>query len=287
MKYIEKRKTYNYPDFIDEPTAELIDEWFSSRTIIPNFDLFFNRSLKQYYPRYLEMLRVDPTVSRYDWFVENYVERQTTTDTTREGKRENTETSQTENTTTGTNTSTGTSSNESTQNTTGSNSSSSSSSDRSFTHARLNPYSQEYNEADVRALNDKAITAGEEIVNAFAEGIAIPYIKNPTASNDTFGINSNVNAGKNKNEIKNNGNTRNETSQTVNNTNTGTADRNTIDKTNETGFNLYREVMSGRSASISSIIENARATIEGTTAWEYFYNKLNMCFLAIYEEEEE
>lgn len=78
---------YEYPEYIDEVTAELISDWFRCRYVLTeNFYIFFNRSLALNYPYYVELLRVDPVTSKFDWFVEEYLEKETTDKTTNEGE---------------------------------------------------------------------------------------------------------------------------------------------------------------------------------------------------------
>lgn len=70
---------FEYPEYIDEVTAEMISDWFRCRYVTTNnFYLFFNRSLALNYPYYRELLRVDPVISKFDWFVEEYLEKETT-----------------------------------------------------------------------------------------------------------------------------------------------------------------------------------------------------------------
>lgn len=72
-------------EVLDTATRANIEAWFQLRQIVPHFDVFFQRALNTAYPYYVELLRVDPSVSSFDWLVDNYVERQTasTDDTTR------------------------------------------------------------------------------------------------------------------------------------------------------------------------------------------------------------
>lgn len=67
-----------YPEHIDEATRQTIFEWFQFRVVCDDqkFPVFFRRVLVRDYPRYLELLRIQPDPAKYDWFVENYLERQ-------------------------------------------------------------------------------------------------------------------------------------------------------------------------------------------------------------------
>ena len=68
---------YNMPDSIDYATQQLIDDWFGARYVLnKNFVRFFERALNLHYPYYQQLLRIDPSVSQYDWFVERYLERE-------------------------------------------------------------------------------------------------------------------------------------------------------------------------------------------------------------------
>lgn len=61
-----------------EATRENIMDWFGLRQIVPHFDIFMSRVINRSYPYYVQLLRIDPTKSNFDWLVDNYLERQTT-----------------------------------------------------------------------------------------------------------------------------------------------------------------------------------------------------------------
>lgn len=65
---------YDKTSLCDSPTWTIICDFFQFRRVQPRFDAFFTRALKKAYPRYEQLLRVDPTITDYDWFVENYRE---------------------------------------------------------------------------------------------------------------------------------------------------------------------------------------------------------------------
>lgn len=68
------------PDFITVNISDLdkqtISDWFGLRIVCDddNFPRFFNRVLARDYPRYLQIMRVQPGISgtQYDWFVQEY-----------------------------------------------------------------------------------------------------------------------------------------------------------------------------------------------------------------------
>lgn len=74
---------HHIPDYVDEATASLINDWFCLRRIKNHFEIFFDRALHLAYPYYMQLLRIDPTKSSFDWFVQDYLERQN--DTTSSG----------------------------------------------------------------------------------------------------------------------------------------------------------------------------------------------------------
>lgn len=79
--YINGDYNFVWPDIVSNDTVvqNVISDWFGLR-IVPDtekFQRFFNRKLEECYPYYQQLLRIDPTISNFDWLVENYLERQT------------------------------------------------------------------------------------------------------------------------------------------------------------------------------------------------------------------
>lgn len=78
-----------YPEIVDDPTKDLIFDWFQYREVCDNdkFNTYFNRTLKKCWRKYQELLRIQPGemvlfedgVTRrvnYDWMVQQYRELQ-------------------------------------------------------------------------------------------------------------------------------------------------------------------------------------------------------------------
>lgn len=89
-----------YPEQIDDALQGTIFDWFQYRNVVDNnkFPSFFKRILNRDYDRYTQLLRVQPGIAEYDWFVENYLERQTTGTTTDKQTNENSVTGSSEST---------------------------------------------------------------------------------------------------------------------------------------------------------------------------------------------
>lgn len=84
MSYIQTKlfsdileEGYTYPDFIPQALQEVINSWYQFRNVCDDkkFAAMFDRILKRDYDRYDQLLRIDPTVSSYDWLVQVYRER--------------------------------------------------------------------------------------------------------------------------------------------------------------------------------------------------------------------
>lgn len=71
---------YTLPTVLDEATQTLVRDWFGTRYINEDkFSIYFERECNYAFPRYQQLLRIDPIVSEYDWFVEYYREHKTVT----------------------------------------------------------------------------------------------------------------------------------------------------------------------------------------------------------------
>jgi len=68
---------YQYPDYIPSELRAVITSWYQFRNVCDDekFAEMFNRVLNRDYDRYYQLLRIDPTISDYDWLVQTYRER--------------------------------------------------------------------------------------------------------------------------------------------------------------------------------------------------------------------
>lgn len=68
---------YTYPSFIPPELQTVITSWYQFRNVCDDekFGAMFDRVLNRDYDRYEELLRIDPTISDYDWLVQRYRER--------------------------------------------------------------------------------------------------------------------------------------------------------------------------------------------------------------------
>lgn len=109
---------YKIPEVVDGATQTLIKDWFGLRYTPDNFEIYFDRACKLYYPYYMQLLRLDATVTDYDWFVSHYLERQTDTTNKTESSRNTEKNSKTETTRDGSTNSTSTTEGTDSRNTT-------------------------------------------------------------------------------------------------------------------------------------------------------------------------
>lgn len=282
---------YTFPESVDSATAELITEWFRFRYTGKRFTEFFNRSLKLNYPYYRQLLRVDPTVTKYDWFVDNYTERQITTDetATNSGTHSETNASADNHTTTDSGSGTietktaGSGNSTVTYNSQDNDTSTQADNNRSTGFSRQAPMSGEYN----TTRNASSLTAGNKSIDAHTEVIAYPNIVNPTATTDTLNeqstaidsthaktgqdttLNSDSTNSDTTTTTSNTSNTAGTNNSTVNGSNSGT---NTIDR-------VLQEIATGRNESIASLLSQATAVIENSRAWDYLFRELDKCFI--------
>ena len=214
---------YVFPVTVDQATAELLEEVFGLRIPVRHFERFFDRDLDLVYPYFKEMLRIDPTSIKLDWFVQHYVEREikgfhnenaiSTGNGTSTQNGSNVNVGYVNGQHTGnkfgidahTENGTETGSNNSQVHGTNSNDYSgqdaTSTSDRAMKHLRSQPMSASYSESEATALNGKKVqlagAGGTYSATANAANIAYPKIKNPTASEDGLQLHTGV--GKNEN----------------------------------------------------------------------------------------
>lgn len=285
---------YTFPESVDSATAELITNWFRYRGTGKHFTEFFNRALTLNYPYYRQLLRVDPTVTSYDWFVDNYTERQITTDetATSNGSHSETNASSDNHTTTGSGsgtTETNTAGSDNTTTTYNSNdndTSVQSDNNRTTGFSRQAPMSGEYN--SFRGAT--TLTAGTKSVNAHTDGIAQPLISNPTATSDTLNEQSTAidnTHTKTGNDTVNgtNSSASDSTTTTTSTSNTAGTNNTQISGTNS-GTNsidrVLQEIATGRNESIASLLSQAIALIPNSKAWDFLYKELDRCFIQTY-----
>lgn len=271
---------YSFPDTIDPATQDLIKEWFQFREVADNkkFVFWFNRSLNLNYPYYKQLLRIDPTVSDYDWLIENYKE--SLYNSEKVGKTMGTDTQTSKQDITGTNDintsgnleTTGESNTK--DNTQGFN--------RDSALSRVAPMSQEYSVSDITGRNNETITVGDETITGFASEFPNVNIQNPTSSGDTLSKNGVL--------------SQNQNTETSNTTNTGitsssdnrtTTNNNTLSKNTEDTENVKNTAIeSGRNVNIAELLEKAKGFILSSKAWDFLYKELDKTFLQVYSESE-
>lgn len=216
-EWIEAGNDFTIPELvgIDESiqteTKQLIIDWFSARHVLNyNFAAFLQRTIDRDYPYYIELLRIDPTRSDFDWFVDNYQERQYkrqgadtdtqtgNTETKKSGKESTTRsgTAITHEGSTDTLTLAGseidTQSGSETEKTTGA--TGDKSVNRATAFARSAPMSQEYSKLNaVGAATLEATGGGKTIqISTPNDSYNRPGILNPTSSTDGMTENSGV-----------------------------------------------------------------------------------------------
>lgn len=291
---------YTYPDNIDEVTAEMISDWFRFRLTGDHFTEYFNRTLKLNYPYYRQLLRVDPTVTSYDWFVDNYRERQTVTDetATNTGSSSQTHNSTDNHTTTGSGSINNNSTSQGSENTTTTydteenDTGTQADNVRNTAFNRQTPMSAEYNAGSMRS--GSTLTAGHKSISGHTENIPFPSILNPTATSDSLNEQSSaidnthektgtdtVAGSSSRTDESSTSSTNNiETSGTNTDTIQGSkSDTNSIDR-------VIREIATGRNENISSLLSQAIAVIKNSRAWDFLYNELNKCFIQSYNFED-
>lgn len=272
---------YTFPTDIDEPTQELIKEWFQYRQVADNnkFIPWFNRSLNLNYPYYRQLLRIDPTVSDYDWLIENYKESLYNSEKT--GKSNGSDLQTNKQDITGTsdiNTSVNsetTGESNTKDNTQGFN--------RDSSLSRVAPMSQEYTVEEITARNSENISVGGETITGYATGFPNLNIQNPTTTGDTLNKNGTVSQNQNTESSM----TKN-TSVTSSSDNRTTTNNNTSSKqTEETESLQNTSIESGRNVNIAELLQKAKSFILSSKAWDFLYKELDKTFLQVYEESED
>lgn len=272
---------YTFPTDIDEPTQELIKEWFQYRQVADNnkFIPWFNRSLNLNYPYYRQLLRIDPTVSNYDWLIENYKESLYNSEKTGKSKGSDLQTNKQDITgTSDINTSVNsetTGESNTKDNTQGFN--------RDSSLSRVAPMSQEYTVEEITARNSENISVGGETITGYATGFPNLNIQNPTTTGDTLNKNGTVSQNQNTESSM----TKN-TSVTSSSDNRTTTNNNTSSKqTEETESLQNTSIESGRNVNIAELLQKAKSFILSSKAWDFLYKELDKTFLQVYEESED
>lgn len=272
---------YTFPTDIDEPTQELIKEWFQYRQVADNnkFIPWFNRSLNLNYPYYRQLLRIDPTVSDYDWLIENYKESLYNSEKTGKSMGSDLQTNKQDITgTSDINTSVNsetTGESNTKDNTQGFN--------RDSSLSRVAPMSQEYTVEEITARNSENISVGGETITGYATGFPNLNIQNPTTTGDTLNKNGTVSQNQNTESSR----TKN-TSVTSSSDNRTTTNNNTSSKqTEETESLQNTSIESGRNVNIAELLQKAKSFILSSKAWEFLYKELDKTFLQVYEESED
>lgn len=282
---------YDKSDICDEVTWAALVEWFGLRRVQPNFDRFFTRALKKHYPHYMELIRIEPSVAKYDWFVENYKEQQTLltgnntkniVDTRAENKSGinggtitvtghdgNTRAIDTEDANTG--------SSSDTHN--GSNSSSSADVNRSTSAMRNAPMS-------ASITGTRNASAG-----SFSKSMAWNDITNPTQTDDNLSDNahnesgidsssdthSNIDTTSHTGSIVDTGSMSRQTTNALTHSETNSVtDESTISGNNATET---RTILKGRDKGIAELLMQAKEAILETESLDWLVGKLEPCFM--------
>lgn len=264
-------KGYEKPNTIDPLTWEEVCDVFRKRRIQEDFDRFLKMNIRRYFPLYREMMRIDPTVTSYDWFIEKYNERYSELkeqgSTTRGGNESTSRTSS--NTNAGSQTSS--------ESTTSKQSNISSDAQRGISHGRQNPLSATYTQVDIRDYDNLTLSAGDTSKSSsIGHGIANPMITTPTASGDSLTMNDGVG----ETNGLSNGTAQVTDSRTINGTEIDAHTRNLTDALEND--KVMGEIASGRGTKLSDLINDARACIASSDSFDYLYKKLNPCFMGAY-----
>lgn len=282
---------YDKTELCDSVTWASIVEWFGLRRVQPNFDRYFSRAIKMYYPKYLELLRVEPGSAEYDWFVENYKEQWSRLTAQSEkvisGEKSVTKTgldggsvtvSSTDGNTRTLNTrdvdtSTGTDGH------TGSNSSSSADVERETDAGRVAPMSGSFS-------GSRSATAGGS-----SKSMAWNDITNPTQAEDKLrdsarnesGSDSYSDTHSNSDDSQHTGTITDSASgsrQTTNNLTHSETSTNNEDGTITNDNNSITElILKGRDKGVAELLDAATAVIVKTNAFDWFRKQLDGCFM--------
>ena len=318
---------YEFPSDIDDATKSLITAFFCYREVASNkkFKVWFDRSLEVHYPYYMQLLRIDPTISDYDWFVESYMERElrhegstsgnssdNTTGDSSSSHTFNNETSniRTPDITSSTDTTYGSKQHETFNDTTkGVTTDNNQGFARAGALGRVAPMSESYTADDMKANNSDKITVGNNSISGYASGFPDMDIRNPSSTSDALTRDGRLQEGTTEQTRKTNGSDGNMSWRTgsdkVENTTTGTDTNITTSKsvnpdktittknehsshdTLSTDESKDKERYSGRHQLPSDVIAKAKAVIASSTSWNYLYSVLDKCFLQTFDLDEE
>lgn len=301
---------YELPDVLDDATKTLIDDWFGTRYLVKeHFDRYMKRQCNLDFPRYLQLLRIDPVSASYDWFVDNYLERQvisknTGTDT-KTGKtttsgttgRTTSGSSKTENDflDTLTHDTTVADTNESTVNDTAISKNVSMANNAHDGVARVAPMSAEYTAVD--ASGTDTITDGENSISiSYPGGMVSPAILNPSSSEQSREHNENGAINNNSGKHTTSGSGSHTTTGTESTSRGGTGNTTTSgsesgttsgssetdDTTSHDADGKTQEIATGRNEDLGALIAKAAGVIRGTSAWIWFRDELDKCFIQCY-----
>lgn len=248
-------KKNSLPSILDDATAELIKEWFKYRYLESKRGTdFLKRAIIMNYPYYKEMLRIDPTISDYDWLVQNYLERQTASNTKASENSSNTLNS--------------TNGNEFSSDGSQTASAKNAETTRTMAQARTNPMSASYSGSN-RPSPPSGIGG---MSNVSISGFEEPDIINPTTSGDTYimgtGGSESSNIDKSRTSSKTTGRQSGSSS-----TSTSTDD-------------IVQEIVTGRNMEISPALEKAKGYIANSRSWLWLYGQLDKCFIQCYNIDE-
>lgn len=282
---------YDKTELCDSVTWASIVEWFGLRRVQPNFDRYFSRAIKMYYPKYLELLRVEPGSAEYDWFVENYKEQWSRLTAQSEkvisGEKSVTKTgldggsvtvSSTDGNTRTLNTrdvdtSTGTDGH------TGSNSNSAADVERETDAGRVAPMSGSFS-------GSRSASAGGS-----SKSMAWNDITNPTQAEDKLrdsarnesGSDSYSDTHSNSDDSQHTGTITDSASgsrQTTNNLTHSETSTNNEDGTITNDNNSITElILKGRDKGVAELLDAATAVIVKTNAFDWFHKQLDGCFM--------
>ena len=220
------------------------------------------------------MLRVDPSLANYDWFVESYMESEQTSRNTNEQNIAKTGSRDASISTNSTHTNT----HNDTMNST--NESIDQSKDRAMQHQRTNPMSAEYSGGSTGFTGTVGV-GGTMSTSIDSNNFKNPSITNPTASSDGYTESGSASRGK-ENSTSNGGST---------DTNNSTITRNVSNGENgtvfENGAGRVREIQTGRHQLPASVVGGAMACIGASESWNWFYKQLDKCFMLIYNIDSE
>lgn len=298
-----------WPEAVTDDLKLTIEDWFDNREVVDNytFDIYFRRIINRDLSRYLELLRIEPGYAKYDWLVNRYTERMTWGDdhTTESADSKTTYGQNIERskgtTTNGESTQNGGSYHEHTQyggsdsteavnkktDTTTSNTPGAgtiTSSDSSAV-AKDNPYSVSYSNAEagkIPALDWQTTSTQSQtdgVTTVTYDGNSDTGESHTTESGgdkhtygqtvDRYGEGSKTDTTK--------------TSVTGSDTDKYSGSDTTEGGRKQDHQNTDYLIDTGRTGDISELLSGARSFIEKTSAWAWFQNRLEVCFLGVYE----